>query len=121
MSVSRQKKNLSGFSFFSGSALAMAFSLLSVIGLLLWWQSLITRHLEIQYRFFSTQVTSGAPVSEDLLRLIRDQDERLARELFPQAENNLAPANAREIIQARLANRRKMVIYERTFFILLLF
>lgn len=121
MSITRQKKTLSGFSLFSGSALAMAFSLLSVIGLLLWWQSLITRHLEIQYRFFSTQVTVGAPVSDDLLRLIRDQDERLARELFPQAENNLAPANARELIEARLANRRKMVIYERTFFILLLF
>jgi signal transduction histidine kinase len=121
MSIGRQKKNLSGFSFFSGSALAMAFSLLSVIGLLLWWQSLITRHLEVQYRFFSTQVTSGMAVSEDLIRLIRDQDERLARELFPQAENNRAPDNAREIIQARLANRRNMVIYERTFFILLLF
>ncbi len=121
MSVSRQKKNLSGFSVFSGSALAMAFSLLSVIGLLLWWQSLITRHLEIQYRFFAAQIVSGAPVSEDLLRLIRDQDERLARELFPQAESSVAPGNAREIIQARLANRRKMVIYERTFFILLLF
>jgi len=121
MTMSRQKKNLSGFSFFSGSALAMAFSLLSVIGLLLWWQSLITRHLEIQYRFFSAQVVAGASVSDDLLRLIRDQDERLARELFPNPGNMRAPLNSGEIIQARLTNRRKMVIYERTFFVLLLF
>jgi signal transduction histidine kinase len=121
MSIGRQKKNLSGFSFFSGSALAMAFSLLSVIGLLLWWQRLITRQLEIQYRFFSTQVTSGAAVSADLVRLIREYDERLARELFLHTENNVAADNARDIIQARLASRRKMVIYESTFFILLLF
>lgn len=116
-----RKKTLSDLSFFSGSALAMAFSLLSVIGLLLWWQNLITRHLQIQYRFFSNQVSAGTRVSEDLLRLIRDQDERLARELFPQSETSVAPENSRAIIEARLANRRKMVIYERTFFILLLF
>jgi signal transduction histidine kinase len=121
MSTRSLKKHLSRYSFFSGSALAMAFSLLSVIGLLLWWHKLITRHLEIQYRFFSAQVKRGAPVPDDLLRLIRDQDEKLAGELFPDSQNNLAPANAREIIEARLENRRKMVIYELTFFVLLLF
>lgn len=119
MTGGNYRKNVSAFSFFSGSALAMAFSLLSVIVLLLWWQNLLTRHLEVQYRYFATQLKPGAVVSEELLRLIHDQDEKLARALFAQA--NTAPHNAQKIILSRLQNRKNMVLYERTFFILLLF
>lgn len=118
MSGGSYKKSLSGSSFFSGSALVMAFSLLSVIVLLFWWQSLITRHLEVQYRYFAAQLKVGSPVSEELLRLIHDQDEKLARELF--AKKNITPPNFREIIAMRLENRKKMVVYEHTFFIFLL-
>lgn len=120
MKTNRQKKTLSGFSLFSGSTLAMAFSLLAVIFLLIWWQSLLTRHLEVQYRFFAAQVIASQPASADLQRLIRDQDEKLAAQLFPRGEGAPAAAEAAQLIHNRLANRQKMVLYERTFFILLL-
>lgn len=114
-----QRKNLSRFSLFSGSTLAMAFSMLSVIVLLIWWQQLISSNLENQYRYFATQVGEET-VSKELRQLIENQDARLASQLFSSKSTDAVSADAPKIIEERLANRRKMVLYEQTFFILLL-
>jgi signal transduction histidine kinase len=115
-----QRKNLSRLSLFSGSILAMAFSMLSVIVLLIWWQKLISTNLENQYRFFKSQVMDEATVSDDLKRLIQNQDEKLAGQIFPEKGSAAVTANAPALIEDRLRNRQKMVLYEQTFFILLL-
>jgi len=104
------------YSFFSGATLAMAFSLLSVIVLLIWWQNLLSKNLEIQYRFFKAQVLAG-DISDDLRGYIRDQDKKLANEIFVEKS---PVKNAAWLIEKRLENRRKMLLYEQIFFILLL-
>jgi signal transduction histidine kinase len=114
-----QRKNLSRLSLFSGSALAMAFSMLSVIVLLIWWQQLISRNLEAQYRFFAAE-TIGNDVTDALRRLIENQDAKLGAMLFQDKNSNSAVHDARSIIAERLKNRQKMVLYEQAFFIMLL-
>ncbi len=114
-----QRKNLSRLSLFSGSTLAMAFSMLSVIVLLIWWQQLISKNLETQYRFFAAEAT-GENVTDALRRLIEDQDAKLGALLFAEKSANTVIPGARQIIEERLKNRQKMVLYEQTFFILLL-
>lgn len=114
-----QRKNLSRLSLFSGSTLAMAFSMLSVIVLLIWWQRLINSNLENQYRFFASEIAEGE-VSNGLRKLIENQDARLASQLFTTRGSNAVAGNAPQIIAERLQNRQKMVLYEQTFFSLLL-
>ncbi len=120
MSVQRQKKKLSRISFFSGTTLAMAFSLLSVVGLLVWWQNLLVRHLEVQYHFFASQVIPDTNASEPLRRLIHDQDKKLAQQIFPDSKKGVAVDDAIRLIRERLENRKSMLLYESTFFIVLL-
>lgn len=114
-----QRKNLSRISLFSGSALAMAFSLLAVIVLLIWWQQLISKNLETQYRFFASEAT-GESVSDGLRRLIEDQDPKLATQIFSEQASNALVPNAKQVIEERLRNRHKMVHYEQAFFTILL-
>lgn len=114
-----QRKNLSGISLFSGSALAMAFSLLAVIVLLVWWQQLISKNLETQYRFFASEA-AGDSVSDGLRRLIEDQDPKLAAQIFSEQASNALVPHAKQVIEERLQNRHKMVHYEQAFFTVLL-
>ena len=113
------RKNLSRLSLFSGSTLAMAFSMLSVIVLLIWWQRLISRNLENQYRFFKSELGNSRDISESLRRHIREQDEKLAGQIFL-PETGEVTAGAARLIDERLQNRQKMVLYEQAFFIILL-
>lgn len=114
------KKNLSAFSLFSGSTLVMAVSLLSVIVLLIWWQKLLSKNLESQYQFFSTQIDADGETSAAVIKLIRDQDMRLAAEIFPATGESQGREYVLKRIDARLKSRQKMVLYEQVFFILLL-
>lgn len=98
----------------------MAVSMLAVVVLLLWWHSLLIRHLDVQYGFFRTELKPGEVTSEPLRRYIWTQDEKLARELFTNEKNAEVHADAERLIEERLQNRRKMVRYEQVFFILLL-
>ncbi|MBL8033929.1 MAG: HAMP domain-containing histidine kinase [Leptospiraceae bacterium] len=114
------RRNLSRLSLFSGSILAMAFSLLSVVVLLVWWQRLLIRNLELQYGFFRNETTGHSEVSPGLRKYIAEQDEKLAAQIFlPTATQRLHPDAAR-LIDERLKNRKKMVTYEQIFFIILL-
>ncbi|HRP69621.1 MAG TPA: HAMP domain-containing sensor histidine kinase [Turneriella sp.] len=114
-----QRKNLSRISLFSGSTLLKAFSMLSVIGLLFWWQHLIERNLENQYNFFAKEISAGT-VSNALRELIEKQDRTLAAQIFSTPKSNSVNSTSIQIIHARLLNRQNMLFYEQSFFILLL-
>ena len=114
------RKNLSQFSLFSGWALIMAASMLSVVVLLVWWQRLLLRNLDLQYGFFRSEIESSSEVSPGLRRYLSEQDDKLAKQLFGNAKTEQPPENAAQLIEERLKNRRKMVLYEQIFFIVLL-
>lgn len=114
------RKNLSQFSLFSGWALVMAISMLSVVVLLFWWQRLLVRNLDLQYGFFRSEMANDNGVSPGLRRYVSEQDEKLAKQLFGEKQTAEPAANAVQLIDERLKNRRKMVRYEQIFFILLL-
>jgi len=97
----------------------MALSLFAVIGLLFWWHRLLVHNLDTQYHFFRTQVEGRGNVSAALAKYIRTQDEKLATMVL-QGDSLKLVAGADTIISERLTNRRRMVLYEQTFFILLL-
>ncbi len=120
MNTKPLRKNLSQFSLFSGWALVMAISMLSVVVLLFWWQRLLVRNLDLQYGFFRSEIESSSEVSPGLRRYLSEQDDKLAKQLFGNAKTEQPPENAGQLIEERLKNRHKMVLYEQTFFILLL-
>lgn len=114
------RKNLSQFSLFSGWALVMAISMLSVVVLLVWWQRLLLRNLDLQYGFFRSEIANSSEVSPGLRRYLSEQDDKLAKQLFGNAKTDQPPENVVQLIDERLKNRRKMVLYEQIFFIVLL-
>ncbi len=120
MNAKPLRKNLSQFSLFSGWTLVMAISMLSVVVLLFWWQKLLIRNLDLQYGFFRSEIESNTEVSPGLRRYLSEQDDKLAKQLFGNTRAELPPENAGQLIAERLKNRHKMVLYEQTFFILLL-
>ncbi|MBS0618987.1 MAG: HAMP domain-containing histidine kinase [Spirochaetes bacterium] len=113
------RKTLSPHTLFTGTTVLMALSLLAVIGLLFWWHRLIVHNLDTQYHFFRTQVEGRANVSAALAKYIRTQDEKLAN-IILQGKSLKLVTGAEKIISERLTNRRRMVLYEQTFFIFLL-
>ncbi|MFO1470723.1 MAG: HAMP domain-containing sensor histidine kinase [Turneriella sp.] len=114
------RKNLSQFSLFSGWALVMAVSMLSVVVLLVWWQRLLVKNLDLQYGFFRSEIESSSEVSPGLRRYLSEQDDKLAKQLFGNTRTEQPPENAAQLIEDRLRNRHKMVLYEQIFFIVLL-
>jgi signal transduction histidine kinase len=113
------RRNLSQFSAFSGSALAMAFSLLAVIALLVWWQLLITRNLASQYTFLKTTLHNAHQADKAIIEFVQALDSRLAAVLFTDATGRVS-SDAGRIISERLENRQRMVFYEQGFFSILL-
>lgn len=114
-----EAKQIARRSYFSGSALAMAISLLSVVVLLIWWQRLLSKNLEIQYEFLRVELEKGTS-QPTLKAYVRELDEKLAKELFPDGQPALAVSEISRRVTERLANRKRMVLYEQIFFIALL-
>ncbi len=98
----------------------MALSLLSVIGLLVWWQKLLSHNLDVQYGFIESQLMGRSQVSNEFYRFVLAQDEKLAEQVFVPGSPIVIRAGALKMAAERLKNRRRMVMYEQVFFILLL-
>jgi signal transduction histidine kinase len=107
-------------SLFRGWALIMALSLLSVIGLLIWWQKLLSHNMAVQYGFIESQIKGKSQATEDFYRFVQAQDEKLADQIFIHAETIKIQSGALLLADQRLKNRQRMVLYEQVFFILLL-
>ncbi len=98
----------------------MALSLLSVIGLLVWWQRLLSHNLEVQYSYIQSQLRGNSVVSEEFYDLVLAQDEKIARRFFIPGKPIRVKPGAVAYTAERLQNRQRMVMYEQFFFILLL-
>lgn len=107
-------------SLFRGWALIMALSLLSVIGLLIWWQKLLSHNLAVQYGYIESQLRGNSQVSENFYRFVQAQDEKLAEQIFVPGKPVIVKPGALLVAAQRLKNRQRMVLYEQVFFILLL-
>ncbi len=114
------KNTITRLSLFSGWTLLMALSLLAVVGLLVWWQRLLSHNLKVQYSYIESQLNNTSTVSAEFYELVRAQDEKIAsRFLIPGSPVRVKPG-AVAYTAERLANRQRMVLYEQLFFIVLL-